>query len=258
MIELKNRFPQVDQKDRLSYGGDQGDHPRKLIRKYGCGVIGGADLLFYLCLYRTGCRRGLFAVQKEPRAELELYNQWVDRLSRKYLPVIPGFGMNGLVLAFGLNRYFRHNLIPMRARWCFSGRKLWKRVDAMLSDDLPVILSVGPNIPLFWGKHRLPLYKKAGEDVYIRAAQVRAHYVTVTGADGQWIQVSSWGKKYYISKKEYKEYVKKHSSYLVSNMVLLKPRKQRNGGYRKPYGPSKMKKKAGAEGAAGNREKGMP
>ncbi len=222
MKELKHRFPQINKGGLLSYGGDQGSHPRKQIQKYGCGIVSSVDLLLYLHLYRKGCQSSLFDDCRESGVTLSRYNEWVSAMNRKYLPVIPGFGINGLSLVIGLNRYFRRNEIPFRARWCVSRRKLWQRMDEMLSKDLPVIFSAGPNFPLFWGKNSLRLYARSGED-YRQVNSVRAHYMTATAADDEWVQLSSWGRKYYINKKEYESYAKNHSSFIISNLVLLKP-----------------------------------
>ena len=48
--------------------------------------------------------------------------------------------------------------------------------------------------------------------------------MTVTGMDEDWLCVSSWGNRYYISREEYRRYVRRHSSYLFSNIVYLDKR----------------------------------
>ena len=64
-----------------------------------------------------------------------------------------------------------------------------------------------------------PTNKKISEENYIPAVKTRAHFVIVTGRDGSRLMISSWGKEYYIDIREYRRYVKRHSSYLVSNVI---------------------------------------
>ena len=61
--------------------------------------------------------------------------------------MIPHFGMAGWMLVLGLNRYFSHERIGLRAAFGVLPRNLWVRISAMLAHDIPVILLVGPNFP---------------------------------------------------------------------------------------------------------------
>jgi len=91
----------------------------------------------------------------------------------------------------------------------------------MLSEDIPVIISVGPNFPLVWQKHKADLYaERAGE--IRKVSSVKAHFMTVTGMDDQWLSLSSWGRKYYMDRKEYEQYVSKHSGSFASNIVYIR------------------------------------
>ncbi len=207
MKELKTPYLKIETKDTMAYGGNQSWFPYKFLKKTGCGVIGAADTLLHL----NG---------KEQLTEAE-YMDFAKMLWRKFLPVIPGFGMNGLTLMIGINRYFQKNGMPYRARWRISGRKMFSRIDRMLADDIPVILAVGPNFPFVWKKEKLTFYTKINDEKYIPAVKTKAHFVTVTGRDGAWLQISSWGEKYYIDIREYREYVKRYSSPLVSNIIYI-------------------------------------
>lgn len=207
MKALKRPYHQVETKNGIAYGGNQAWFPYGFLRKAGCGVISAADVLLHI--------RG-----KESLSELE-YMDFAKELWLHYLPVLPGFGMNGLTLMIGMNRYFVNRGLPYRAGWKLSGRKLLGRIDEMLGKDIPVILSVGPNFPKLWGKEKVSLYVKTKEQRYIPAVKTKAHFVTVTGRDGRWLKISSWGKEYYIDIREYKEYVKMYSSPFVSNIIYL-------------------------------------
>ena len=70
---------------------------------------------------------------------------------------------------------------------------------------------------------KLKLYVRRG-DSFISTAAVNAHYVTVTGMDDRWLEVSTWGKKYYINREEFTRYVRKYSCYLFSNLVGIRAR----------------------------------
>lgn len=94
-------------------------------------------------------------------------------------------------------------------------------MEEMLSKNLPVIMSVGPNFPCVWRNHKLPFYIRKNDGTYVQDCQVNGHYVTVTEMDETWLCISSWGKKYYINRQEYMEYVRRYSGFLVSNIVYL-------------------------------------
>ena len=207
MKRLKTPYLKVKTKDGIAYGGNQSWFSKKFLQKAGCGVISAADLLLHL----------------EGKAELseQEYMEYAKKIWMQYLPVIPGFGINGLTLMTGLNRYFYKNEMNYRARWKISGRNMLSGIDKMLSEDIPVILAVGPNFPCVWRKEKLNFYRKTDEGKYIFAVKTNAHFVTVTGREGAWLQISSWGKEYYIDVREYRKYVKQHSSFLVSNIIYI-------------------------------------
>jgi hypothetical protein len=213
MLSLQKPYIQVQRGPYFSYGGSQMWARRKAIRVCGCGPVAALDTLLYL--------QG----KQDAPLPLDRYNDRLELLCRKYFPLIEPIGINGLFLAAGMNMLLRENKLPYRASWAFSGRRFFDRMEEMLRQDLPVIFSIGPNFPLLWGRHRLDFYRKSPDGAYIRANSTRAHYVTATGMDEQWIRISSWGSEYYINRSEYREYIKKHSSNMVSNMLLLKKRR---------------------------------
>ena len=205
MKTLKHPFVKVN---GTSFGGNQALFPERFMKKVGCGVISASNLLIHL--------------QKREQLSEQEYMEFAKNIWMRYLPVIPGFGMNGLTLMAGLNRYFGKYHLPYKAFWGISGRKMLSRIDQMLDRDLPVILSVGPNFPNVFGKKTLNFYSKTTDGKFMQAAKTKAHYVTVTGRDGIYLQISSWGKEYYIDIGEYREYVRTYSSPLVSNIICIK------------------------------------
>ena len=90
----------------------------------------------------------------------------------------------------------------------------------MLSQNIPVILCIGINFP--FPKHSLPLYP--GEGARQQAGSVRAHYVTVTAMDQEWLQISSWGRLYKVRREDLDRYRKRHSCPLYTNIVHIERR----------------------------------
>ena len=219
---LAHPLPEVIDGDRRCFGGSQMLLPRESIRNTGCGLISSANLLAYLTRFHD-LRDGLFdrfsGLESIPLAE---FNRACMRICRGFLRPLPHVGMTGTAVAAGLNREFRRRGIPYRARWCFRGDLLWARMEAMLRDDLPVTLAIGPNLPRFWRRKKLVLYRRDAEGGYLPAARTNAHFVTVTAMDDTWLTVSSWGRRYYISRAEYEEYSKKYSSSWFCNLLLLR------------------------------------
>lgn len=222
MTELKHPYCSVAVSKGASYGGNQGWFLERWMRESGCGVIASADLMLYLHRYHGELKQPLFCiVPKEGTVPLGSYLRIGMFLRKGYFPLIPKVGLSAPLLIIGLNRLFRANDVPLSAGWCVWGTKLWSQMEQQLKNDYPVILAIGANIPFIWKKHKLALYQKDAGGCYRVHASVKAHYVTVTGMDDTWLRVSSWGQEYYIHREEYSAYVKKHSSFLVSNMVVL-------------------------------------
>lgn len=209
MTELQNPYVAVTSGNKITYGGNQGMSDSPIIQKCGCGVVASADVIIYL-------RKP----SQTPPLTLEKYNKFLRFLNRHYLPLIPKFGLNPLVLSAGVNLYFRKRKMPYKASWLCSGEKLYSRIETQLSDNIPVILSVGTNFPCFWQKNNLNLYSKLNNS-YIKASSARAHFVTATGIDSQYIRISSWGRELYISKSEFKEYIHAHSNSFLCNMLKI-------------------------------------
>lgn len=212
MKTIKRPYLRIKSKNSISYGGNQKWFAPKFLKDFACGVIGAADVLLHL-------------EGKEHMTETE-YMEFAKMLWKKYLPVIPGFGMNGLTLILGMNRYFRKSKLPYYAYWGINRKKMIFRMDEMLEKDIPVIFAVGPNFPKVWGKKSVRLYTKTTEGIYSPTSKARAHYMIVTGRDGLWLRVSSWGKEYYINYVEFQDYVRQYSCSIVSNIVCIKELKK--------------------------------
>lgn len=206
-FELKRPWPQMRAGYELSCGGDQNWFPDAIFRSCGCGVVACADVLLYL--------RGIRSLTRQE------YIDYVNSLRRRF-PLIPYRGIDGVRLALGLNACFRREGLRLRAHWRLSGAKYWDRLAEMLADDLPAIVSVGPNFPRLWGKERLPLYRRT-ESGFAPASGVKAHFLTVTALDDEWMRVSSWGRELYIERAAYADYMRRQGA-LLTNLVYLERR----------------------------------
>ena len=221
-IELKHPYVSVACARGESYGGSQTLLPDKTERTVGCGVVAGLDLLLYLSRWHGAAAR-LLQADAPPETgaiPLETYIRLAHRLRKAYLPLIPGQGVSGFVLALGLERCFLASRLPYRASWGVPYRRLWSETERMLAEDIPVILSVGPNFPKLWQHRALRLYD--GADGRASGETVHAHYLTVTGMDGEWLQAASWGRRCFIRREEYLAYVAAHSARLLSNILTVR------------------------------------
>lgn len=209
MTELKNTYISVKNGDIKTYGGSQNLSESRAIQRCGCGIVAAADLILYLRNNETSSPLSLYS-----------YNRFLKFLNKRYLPLIPKLGMNSLTLTVGLNLYFRDKKLPYKASWLVSGEKFYSRLEEQLSENIPVIMSVGPNFPCFWQKNNLNLYTKVNE-CYVKTSSARAHFVTATGIDEQYIRISSWGRELYISRKEFSDYMHAHSNSFLCNMLKI-------------------------------------
>jgi len=207
-LRLTRPYPSVRREGRRSYGGSQMWFESRNIREGGCGLIACADVLLYL--------RGTEEI------DAPAYLDYVRSIQRHF-PLIPRRGIDGVRMALGMNLCLRRSGVPLRARWCASGARFWERIAAMLRADRPAVISVGPNLPHFWRSERLPFYRLAG-DRYVLDSRTKSHFVTVTGMDERYLEVSTWGRRLYIDRQEYENYARRHSVWLVNNLMLLESR----------------------------------
>ncbi len=129
------------------YGGSQLMLEKKYEREVGCGIAASANLLEHIGAVKIG--------------SIGDFVDFCSRLRRRFMPIIPKFGINGFALSLGLNVFFLREKLPYRVFWGVRGGKtFWDRVKKMLNDDIPVIMSIGPNFPNFFGKHNLNLFSK--------------------------------------------------------------------------------------------------
>ena len=226
MLRLKNEFISVGYESGSSYGGSQRLSGNNTLSRCGCGLVAAVDMLLYIHKNHPDCFVAEFSEFSLCKIlPKEKYNELLQIIRHRYLPIIPHFGMNGLGLMTGVQLFFKRHHLPFSCVWCISDRGLWTKVKEMLSNDIPVIMSVGPNFPKIWKNGRAALYTKDELGEYKPASLVKAHFITVTGIDEQWLEISSWGRRYYLNRRMYEEYVSNYSAALVSNILYVKKKK---------------------------------
>ena len=222
MIELKHPLCAVAYPDGISFGGSQMCSPDSTMVKCGCGVVAAQEVLLYLTRYHSCPGQDLFGeMAGKAIVTPEEYNRVLQHLQTRYMHLIPSFGINGISLVAGMNAVFRRYTFPYRGQWKIASRSFYPSMEEMLRSDIPVIISVGPNFPVLWGKKTVALHP--GRTLRSIPSQgIRAHYMIATGLEEDSIHVSSWGRRYTIDRREYDEYVRRISSSIVSNLVYIR------------------------------------
>ncbi len=229
----RNTYIQVQDNGQATYGGSQlffKPLPDKSSqRKYGggCGMIALGDLLLYLMEKKAKTCQIDGMTYHTVFQEKVAYMDYFNRLCRKLRWLPTRNGMSGMLMAIRFNAVMWKMHIPYCARWGLFEMIREKRIEKMLRKDIPVILCI-PRVLLPWQKEdRLPLYMESkGQMKQVDAT--RAHYVTITGlvsCQGKtYYRISSWGRKYYISVKEYRDFVRTHLfGTVLGNILYITP-----------------------------------
>lgn len=230
---LKKEYVSVDG----SFGGNQRwlrEDPDKAntLSNYGCGLIAANDVLLHIS-------------DKAGNPSKEKYIAAVRDMNRRYFHILPFLGISGILLSFYMRIYLsmhkKHFKAKYIVRWGVMPHNILKRVTEMIENDIPVILSIGPAF-IRRRKEKLPFYTAQinSDDInFTRATQTKDHYVSVTGVyetieppndihkkSSIYLEISSWGKKFYINYDEYIDYIKKHDNFLFSNILYISQRKK--------------------------------
>lgn len=230
-VELKE-YVTVKTPDGCSFGGSQswfasGSRRESVLSRGGCGLVALGD--FFLTAGKTypelypsmenGCFRPAAPETRKP-LERQRYLAYLRSLGKGYLTILPKIGANAWQIWAAAERYRRKSGSRLRPRWGVFSRNMEKRIRRMLEAGLPVLFCVGPDLNPFCRGQKVPLYQMYG-DCLKETARVRGHYMSITGlcTDRQgktFLQVSSWGRKYYISLEEYRAYRRKQPPLLGS------------------------------------------
>jgi hypothetical protein len=256
IIELKNpNYVPVIKDSIISYGGSQMWFPADLwyskdyvLHNYGCGTIATADMFLYLSLQNAAPRSKETEIALKGSNEIKFsnYDPYVRGINDKYTKTHRIIAVLGPTIASSINSYSKSYGLGYQASWKMklSYYDMLEMIEEMLQQDIPVILSIGPNTPKIWGKKGIIFYDRCEIDYVEKSDQKRevqkpyyykavkqdinGHYVTVTGLikddiTGRiMLRISSWGKLYYINYEEYRDYIDSESNTITSSIIYVK------------------------------------
>ena len=230
-VFLTNKdYVKIKNLNLVSYGGNQNWSKSRKMQKVGCGVIAMADLSIYLAEQNPNMMTDAIRKINKPKG---LYNkhdylEYVKFFYMHYVIMLMHNGIIGTAMKHTMNRYFMLNDIGLKARWKVlqSDESMMKDIRHLIRKNKPVILAIGQNRFNPFGKKGISLYiEKDGSLKESIRENVHSHYVVVTGVreiKGQeYLVVSSWGKKYYISYKEYRNYVNNVGDKFTSGILYI-------------------------------------
>ncbi len=230
--DLVRSYVSVRNGDQPSYGGDQNWFSGDL-QRCGCGIIGAADILWYL--------------RNDDEVTLDEYHAYVKKIRRNFV-MIPHKGMPGFLMAICFDIYMRRKKLPYRVTWGTLPGRIRETATAMLEEDIPVPFCVGPCLHQAFQKpayRGLKLYEKReeaggqngeqsggktgeqssgqnGDQKYVWTKTVRSHFMVMTGVDGKWARISSWGHEYYIDLEELEDLARKDVLGQFTNIIRIR------------------------------------
>lgn len=240
IVELKNpEYISVYYRGVPSYGGSQNWFSSDkwmnrdyMIHKWGCGIIAIGDLFLYLAkssrVYETDAVK--LARPTRPIMDWEDYRNYIYYIYHSFASIMPGSGMSGFALASSVRQYCIKYRLPMTIAWkgFLDDQKMLKVMRKMLKENIPIILSIGPNTPLVFRGKGIPFYTMTSEQELIPNGNlaVHSHFVMVTGILGRkhkqiLLRISSWGREFYIDYQEYRDYVAGEGDTLTSSLLYL-------------------------------------
>lgn len=233
-ISLKDNFIRVtDESFNPSFGGNQGWFDGAVygnLARQGCGIIAAVDTLLYISRrYDNSFQQYLYEVNDFCQNH-RLAKLFMKEISiRKYDNATFAIGIIPIQISGFLNRKMGLLGRQIRFRWngIYGHKDMYSKMKSMISRDIPVVWS------LYSHNRTIKLYLKTDDGCYsFSGLTVNNHYVTATAVmeDGtcnhsRMIEISSWGKRYYIDFDEYLDYVGNSLiSKYCSNIIYSKTR----------------------------------
>ncbi len=170
-VELANQsYVPIVRNSKTSYGGSQMWFPKSnwnsiehIIHTYGCGTIATADMFLYLALQKKEINTTVTAIALQDSIQIlyDNYLSYVLEVHNKYTKTKRYLAVLGPSLARAINNYSNQFSLGYVAtwKWRLSYYEMLDQIESMLSQDIPVILSIGPNTPKFWGRHGISFYE---------------------------------------------------------------------------------------------------
>ncbi|MBQ8596226.1 MAG: hypothetical protein IJ409_00410 [Lachnospiraceae bacterium] len=221
--EAPNRF-QAEQQSTESEKSRAEDEKKQ---KMGCGIVALSDIFLYL----SGKYNKSLQLDESSYVNCELdqktYCEYYNRIYRFAGGVSLKNGASGIKLWRKFNRMAKLQGWKERARWGFSRKKMFGRMEEMLKKDIPVILCVPMALFKKDKEKGLWFYTKNEKGDYIPRTRVNGHYVVVTELffeqEEIYLVISSWGKQYFIKWKEYEEQIRSRLfGAFLGNLLYIK------------------------------------
>jgi hypothetical protein len=217
---LNNEYINVKLSDVIktrSYGGNQKffkpleGTANEYKYRYGCGLVALADTILYMSTAIKGSMKVKGTKYTSDLASMEEYRDYFDGIVSMTGWVPTPIGATNAWLVFAFNLMAVRRLRGYVGFWGLSRRKIFGRVNRMLSENIPVILCIPNVINIFRRKkYKLKLYVPDTDCRHYE--QVNTHFVTVTGivqrGERIFYRVSSWGMEYEIDIREYDQMLK--------------------------------------------------
>ncbi|SHI77878.1 hypothetical protein [Pseudobutyrivibrio xylanivorans] len=241
-IGIKDKFVSVNDGFFRLFGGRQeffSETYRPKISKYGCGIVAAINSYLYIAQVNQ--------ISKDDF--MTLVQDYLDMYPTSKILLNLGVGVLPWQMSSYIQRKCKSVNINVKASW--RGREgvssLYNKMKAALLEDMPVIWAFY-NLK---SSHRIQFYKYIDgkfKDTYFdeqdkehKYDDVNSHYVTVTGIierenNGyleRWVEISSWGSKYYVNYDEYENFVRNAGGILnplnlvnayCSNILIIKKR----------------------------------
>lgn len=253
-ISIAEDYVHVQTEDRCTCGGNQGwfhDHIKNKntrLENGGCGLVASCDLILYLLKRkinysmdteemtlhekrRTFIPRSFIAHPLEP-INREAYVQFLRKTSMLRYPIFPKLGSFNFEVLLYVNRMLRkiNDERHLHFLWNNTKANRTRIIKEQLSLRNPVILILGQHFFRFGCKKGVHFYRMEKDHTLTLAAKdIFCHFVTITGiyypedaSKSMYLEITSWGKQYYIDYEQLCDYIKKYSMPWYTGIFYLK------------------------------------
>ncbi len=219
-----------------SFGGSQNWFPLngrsrdRRLNLRGCGLVAACDLMLYLCR-EAGFPEDALPVKKPvtrgPLTE-EAYLDFLRKIGARFF-IMPGLGSVSWQMPPFVNAFMRRAGSRERLRylWRFTAKSRLPLIRASLLRKRPLVLFLGPSLRLL-RKHRrgVTFYRLRDEKMIPAVTAMNRHFVVVTGIrnpvradEPLYLEISSWGEKFYLDYEELSRFIVRHSTPLFSGFL---------------------------------------
>ena len=195
-IAVSAMYPEIERRD---FGS---------VTRNGCTLIAATDFILYVLKYHAEITSEKIITDDIASMDLYTYAERVMLWKKKYFEVLFS-GLDNIQMQNGFNSFFKDHGIKLICK--ASLFRLFDRaaVEKYLKNNIPVILSLRSNNPS--GNRSLDFFTQeellSGAAVSNKKCSIN-HTVNITGIirdkNRIWLEISSWGRKYYIDCAEFR------------------------------------------------------